>query len=270
MWLSPTYEDSTLYQEYPYVLLIALIFNGLSLVSLSLLMSTFLFDSKVASQIGTFILFLPCSVFLFSFVTVVVQYTLHLVADALDTTDDEFLGHYLFQIGYILPHFSFGIVFLEFLTKGGATLLGFNVVFAWISLILQTPIYLALYLYFDAVVPNQFGIALKCCFCCKRGPKTREQRLQPQEYEMLEGTQNPIITKKLGMTFGKVKALQDFTITIEQGEVLSLLGHNGAGKTTAINCLTGLLRPTEGDAFVYGSSLVNDVDDVRRNLGLCQ
>jgi hypothetical protein len=49
MWLSPTYENSTLYQEYPYVLLIALIFNGLSLVSLSLLISTFLFDSKVAS-----------------------------------------------------------------------------------------------------------------------------------------------------------------------------------------------------------------------------
>ena len=75
----------------------------------------------------------------------------------LDISGEEaetFYGMYFFNIGYLLPHFSFSIVFLEFLTKGGATLLGFSVVTAWTTLILQTPFYLALYLYFDAVIPN--------------------------------------------------------------------------------------------------------------------
>ena len=72
MWVTPQYEGSIIYQENPQVLLIALIFNGLSLVSLSLAMSTLFFDSKVASQIGMFILFLPCCVFMFSFATVLV------------------------------------------------------------------------------------------------------------------------------------------------------------------------------------------------------
>ena len=221
-------------------------------------MSSFFHDSKVATQIGIFILFVPCSIFLFSIVTVITQMLLHWFSTVLELTDDSFNGHYYFQIGYILPHFSFGVIFLEFLTKGGATVLDFNVAVAWITLILQTPVYLALYLYFDAIVPNQFGIALKCCFCLRRTPN--ERRLDGNEYEMMEGTVNPIITKKIGMSFGKVKALHDFSIEIEPNEVLGLLGHNGAGKTTAINILTGMLRPTEGDAMIYGNSLVNDID----------
>lgn len=44
---------------------------------------------------------------------------------------------------------------------------------------------------------------------------------------------------------------------------MALLGHNGAGKTTAIYMLTGLYRPDGGDATVYGSSLVDDIDGVR-------
>ena len=71
------------------------------------------------------------------------------------------------------------------------------------------------------------------------------------------------------MEFGKIKAVQKFSISIAQNEVVSLLGHNGAGKTTTINMLTGLQKPTSGDAFIYGHSLVNDIDTVRKNLGLC-
>ena len=72
------------------------------------------------------------------------------------------------------------------------------------------------------------------------------------------------------MTFGKIKAVSDFNLSIAENEVISLLGHNGAGKTTTISMLTGLLKPTEGDAFIYGHSLVDDIDYVRKNMGLCQ
>jgi ABC-type multidrug transport system ATPase subunit len=60
------------------------------------------------------------------------------------------------------------------------------------------------------------------------------------------------------------------TVSIKGNEVFTILGHNGAGKTTAIYMLTGMLEPTSGDATLYNDSIVTDLDDVRRNLGLCQ
>ncbi len=42
-----------------------------------------------------------------------------------------------------------------------------------------------------------------------------------------------------------------------------LLGHNGAGKTTTISMLTGLLEPTDGNAYCYGKSIINEMDDIR-------
>ena len=54
-----------------------------------------------------------------------------------------------------------------------------------------------------------------------------------------------------------------------EDQITVLLGHNGAGKSTLINVLTGMYAPTEGDAIMYGKSLVNQLEDVRRNLGVC-
>ncbi len=50
----------------------------------------------------------------------------------------------------------------------------------------------------------------------------------------------------------RVSALADLSIEVRPGEVYGLLGPNGSGKTTTIKCLLGLLKPTKGDAFVFG------------------
>jgi ABC-2 type transport system ATP-binding protein len=50
----------------------------------------------------------------------------------------------------------------------------------------------------------------------------------------------------------RVKALDDLSLEVRAGEVFGLLGPNGSGKTTTIKLLLGLLRPTAGDAFVFG------------------
>ena len=59
-------------------------------------------------------------------------------------------------------------------------------------------------------------------------------------------------------------------MSIKKGEIFTILGHNGAGKTTAIYMLTGVLKATSGDATVYGQSISKDMDQVQQNLGLCQ
>ena len=66
-------------------------------------------------------------------------------------------------------------------------------------------------------------------------------------------TKTPILeTKKLGITFGGLKAVQDFNIQICQGELVGLIGPNGAGKTTVFNLITGVYKPTEGSFYLNG------------------
>lgn len=59
-------------------------------------------------------------------------------------------------------------------------------------------------------------------------------------------------------------ALADLSLTIPQGEFFSLLGVNGAGKTTAIKCLTGLTPPTSGEACICGHSILTEAAATRR------
>lgn len=53
------------------------------------------------------------------------------------------------------------------------------------------------------------------------------------------------------------------------GQIFALLGHNGAGKTTTISMLTGLIEATKGKASVFGIDIFNQMDDMRKILGVC-
>lgn len=69
-------------------------------------------------------------------------------------------------------------------------------------------------------------------------------------------TRTPVLeTKKLGITFGGLKAVQDFNIQIYEGDLMGLIGPNGAGKTTVFNMLTGVYAPTEGSVLLNGQVL---------------
>jgi ABC-2 type transport system ATP-binding protein len=81
---------------------------------------------------------------------------------------------------------------------------------------------------------------------------------------------SPAIVKveKLSKTFGNLKAVDNVSFEIEEGEIFGLLGPNGAGKTTTINMLTTLLKPTSGDAKVCGFNILKQANEVRRNVGV--
>lgn len=56
----------------------------------------------------------------------------------------------------------------------------------------------------------------------------------------------------LGISFGNLKAVDDFNLTIGESELVGLIGPNGAGKTTVFNLLTGVYQPTEGAFYLNG------------------
>ncbi|WP_208752624.1 ABC transporter ATP-binding protein [Corallococcus carmarthensis] len=72
----------------------------------------------------------------------------------------------------------------------------------------------------------------------------------------------------LAKRFGERTAVEDLTFDVRPGEVFGLLGPNGAGKTTTVRMLTGLLKPSSGDAEVWGHSVTRDGESLRKVVGL--
>ena len=77
-----------------------------------------------------------------------------------------------------------------------------------------------------------------------------------------------IETTALTKRYGKRTALDRLDLQVHRGELFSLLGVNGAGKTTAIKLLTCLSKPTEGDARVGGHSITKEPDRVKAIIGV--
>lgn len=63
-------------------------------------------------------------------------------------------------------------------------------------------------------------------------------------------------TEQLSMSFGGLKAVDQVDLEVHQGETLGLIGPNGSGKTTFFNLITGIYRPTQGNLFFWGESLL--------------
>lgn len=77
-----------------------------------------------------------------------------------------------------------------------------------------------------------------------------------------------IKTMELVKQYKNLTAVDKLSLEIEQGELFSLLGVNGAGKTTAIKMLSCLTKPTGGDALVGGYSICKETEQVKRLIGV--
>jgi ABC-2 type transport system ATP-binding protein len=87
--------------------------------------------------------------------------------------------------------------------------------------------------------------------------------------ESVRGTKNlGVHAEGLGKRFGELWALRNVHLSAPAGSVLGLLGHNGAGKTTALRILTTLATPTEGRARVAGHDVVSEAAKVRERIGV--
>lgn len=77
-----------------------------------------------------------------------------------------------------------------------------------------------------------------------------------------------IKTMELVKQYKNLTAVDKLHLEIKQGELFSLLGVNGAGKTTTIKMLTGLTKPSSGDAFVGGYSITKQPEQVKQLIGV--
>lgn len=76
-----------------------------------------------------------------------------------------------------------------------------------------------------------------------------------------------IEVKNLTKKFGKFISVDNVSFNVKKGEIFGFLGANGAGKSTTIRMLCGIIEPTSGDAVVGGYSVVKEPDMVKKNIG---
>jgi len=234
------------------LLFIAILMYGLSQIGIGLAISTLFSDPRMAMQLGFFFLTVPMVIFI-------------LCMDFNATTPEGHFPNYMYAF-FWLPQFPLAVAASN---MKGANLepkqVYLNDGAAWAFLVLDVVIWLGLFLWMDQVIPDTYGIAKHPCFCLKK----KTIQVYSRDHGSFASNDAAIKIKKLTKKFGQFVAVDNLNLDIKQNEIMALLGHNGAGKTTAIYMLTGLYKPDSGDATVYGSSLVEDIDGVRQSIGLC-
>ena len=79
---------------------------------------------------------------------------------------------------------------------------------------------------------------------------------------------NIIQIENLVKRYQNLVALDHLNLTIQEGEIFGLLGPNGSGKTTAINCLLALLRYDKGAITIFGKNMTPNSYDIKRQIGV--
>ena len=64
--------------------------------------------------------------------------------------------------------------------------------------------------------------------------------------------------KNLTKDFGGLRAVNNLSLSIDEGQILGLIGPNGAGKSTAFNCIAGVYSPSEGEIYFNGEKINNE------------
>jgi ABC-2 type transport system ATP-binding protein len=84
---------------------------------------------------------------------------------------------------------------------------------------------------------------------------------------MSRGGEVVVDVRHLTKRFGKFTAVDDLSLSVAKGEIFGFLGSNGAGKTTAIRVMCGLLEPTSGSVEVLGFDVVDHPEEIKKRIG---
>ncbi|XP_038685237.1 ABC transporter A family member 1 isoform X1 [Tripterygium wilfordii] len=271
---------------------------GLSAIMLSFLVSTFFTRAKTAVAVGT-LSFLGA---FFPYYTVndeAVPMILKVVASLLSPT--------AFALGSInFADYERAHIGLRWSNIWRADS-GVNFLVCLLMMLLDTLLYCLIGLYLDKVLPRENGVSYHWNFIFQNCFWRKKKKIKHQS-SSLEGKVNDNFSKNKSNFYGgdtvepiveaisldmkqqeldgrciqmrnlhKVYstrrgnscAVNSLQLTLYENQILALLGHNGAGKSTTISMLVGLLPPTSGDALVFGKNIVTDMDEIRKGLGVC-
>jgi ABC-2 type transport system ATP-binding protein len=84
----------------------------------------------------------------------------------------------------------------------------------------------------------------------------------------LRPVSSAIVLRDLRREYGGAEVVRGVSLDVPEGEIFGLLGPNAAGKTTLLSMISTRIRPTSGDAWVFGKHVVHDIDAVRRLLNV--
>ncbi|XP_041581402.1 ATP-binding cassette sub-family A member 9 [Vulpes lagopus] len=160
-------------------------------------------------------------------------------------------------------------------------------------LVFDALLYLALTLYFDKILPTEYGhrrspwfflkssfwfqhpradhVALENEIDSDSSPNDSFEPVSP-EFHGKEAIRIRNLKKEYGKGNNeKVEALKGLVFDIYEGQITALLGHSGAGKTTLLNMLSGLSTPTSGSVTIYNHTLseMTDLETVSKLTGVC-
>lgn len=140
--------------------------------------------------------------------------------------------------------------------------------------------YLLVALYFEKVFPGEFGVPEKFYFpftktfwCGLSADKSAEIEVVASNPNFEKDPRNRragIKVRNLRKVYGNKKtAVSGLTLNMFDDQITVLLGHNGAGKTTAMSMLTGMFPPTSGTANINGYDIRTNIQKARSSLGYC-
>ena len=174
-----------------------------------------------------------------------------------------------------------------------------NITFTWclIMLAIDCVVYFVLGWYFGQVWPSEFGVRRKPWFLCTKRYWVTAEPKADRAGSLLEnlvapGDSDNVVLEEVGddlrskeanhrclkvrglyMRFdtpdGVKTAVNNLNLTMYEGEIFCLLGHNGAGKSTTISMLTGLISPSDGEATIFGKDIGVSMDELRQSMGVC-
>uniref|UniRef100_A0A8D3CBX5 ATP binding cassette subfamily A member 12 n=1 Tax=Scophthalmus maximus TaxID=52904 RepID=A0A8D3CBX5_SCOMX len=168
--------------------------------------------------------------------------------------------------------------------------------FGWLCwlMLIDSILYFVIGAYIRMVLPGKYGIPAPWYFpfkasfwaelCCCMKSKIKAGKgllfsniMEKNHKNMMSSFSWPdfselpvgVALHGLSKMYGDRVAIQNLNVSFYEGHVTALLGHNGAGKTTTMSLLTGLFAPSSGAIDVYGRDMQTNIDDIRKELGVC-
>lgn len=157
----------------------------------------------------------------------------------------------------------------------------FTVGHTLLMMILDSCLYFGVTLYFERVLPTGSSVPEKWYFPIERffwkQYKVIDIELDEHDFTGVGNVEQDLRQKVPGITLKNLRkvypdgktAVVGLSLQMYQDQITVLLGHNGAGKSTVMSMLTGLLEPTSGSAIVNGFNIRTDMKRIQQSFGLC-